>query len=165
MLLASSAAYSQEWYRWEDEQGVIHITDDLGRVPPEYRDKAEVIKTSPSEPPAPSPTPSPGAAAPAEPREGLYGGQSLQWWTEEISAKRKQIESLRSQLELKEHFISIFEGGRRFGKTFTAEEITRYETYKKELPEDKARLEELTSELDSLIQRASAAGVPPEAIQ
>ncbi|NIP32211.1 MAG: hypothetical protein GTN99_10500, partial [Candidatus Dadabacteria bacterium] len=27
-------------YQWRDKDGILHVTDDLGSVPPEYRDQA-----------------------------------------------------------------------------------------------------------------------------
>lgn len=40
-----------EVYRWVDDQGVIHFTDDPGTVPEDYRSKAEV-REMPGRPPA-----------------------------------------------------------------------------------------------------------------
>ncbi|HLO09522.1 MAG TPA: DUF4124 domain-containing protein, partial [Desulfobacteria bacterium] len=46
-LLAPPA--SADIYRWEDESGVIHFTDDLSSIPAKYRKKAhEILKTPPA---------------------------------------------------------------------------------------------------------------------
>jgi uncharacterized membrane protein required for colicin V production len=50
LLLFSSAAFGQEVYRWVDEQGTVHFTDDLGQVPEKYRDKIQK-KEPPKGPP------------------------------------------------------------------------------------------------------------------
>ena len=36
-----SRDFGQEVYRWVDEQGTVHFTDDLGQVPEKYRDKSK----------------------------------------------------------------------------------------------------------------------------
>lgn len=72
-LLFAPAIEAAELYRWTDERGRVHVTDDLGRVPPQYREKALLDPpqaASPAEPAAPSPT-----AAPAE-EEGETEGNA-----------------------------------------------------------------------------------------
>jgi len=46
LLLAAPAA--AEIYRWTDENGRVHFTQDLGQVPPRYRNRAETGAKSPS---------------------------------------------------------------------------------------------------------------------
>jgi len=41
VLLAAPAAEA-DYYKWTDERGQIHLTDDYYKVPPKYRSKAEV---------------------------------------------------------------------------------------------------------------------------
>ncbi|MEQ9620098.1 MAG: restriction endonuclease [Deltaproteobacteria bacterium] len=42
---STSPALGGEIYRWTDEEGVIHLVDDPGKVPPEYRESAKTIDT------------------------------------------------------------------------------------------------------------------------
>jgi len=35
-----NAPGTSELFRWTDKDGILHVTDDLGSVPPEYRDQA-----------------------------------------------------------------------------------------------------------------------------
>jgi hypothetical protein len=53
LLLISSVVSAQEIYRWTDEKGVAHFTDDPSLIPEKYRDqtKMERIRTE-SPPPA-----------------------------------------------------------------------------------------------------------------
>ena len=37
LILTSLLALGQELYRWVDEKGTVHFTDDLGLVPEKYR--------------------------------------------------------------------------------------------------------------------------------
>jgi hypothetical protein len=41
----SSSSFSEEMYRWTDERGVVHVTDDASKIPQKYLDKQETIKT------------------------------------------------------------------------------------------------------------------------
>ena len=47
-------------YKWMDRQGNIHFTDNLSRIPSEYRPNVEVERATPL---APLPTPSDDAAS------------------------------------------------------------------------------------------------------
>lgn len=38
-------AYSREFYKWIDENGVVHVTDDIGNVPEKYKAYVEKEKT------------------------------------------------------------------------------------------------------------------------
>jgi Domain of unknown function (DUF4124) len=62
-----------QMYKWTDQQGTVHFTDNVSHIPPAYRAKAQLLETSPpSQPSAPatpseeSATPPPAASAPAE---------------------------------------------------------------------------------------------------
>jgi hypothetical protein len=48
LVFISQAAFA-DVYHWTDKQGVLHITNDIGNVPEEYRSEAEVIVTEPVE--------------------------------------------------------------------------------------------------------------------
>jgi hypothetical protein len=115
-----------EIYHWTDEEGVLHITDDLGKVPEEYRSKAKVFETRPAEE-FPAVEPAPPPAAPGLEVEELYDGQPLDWW--------KEVEE---------------------------SDVETYQRYKKEIPEDEKRFEELDGELEELRRKARNAGVPKE---
>jgi aspartyl protease family protein len=52
--LCGSYAGAAEYYRWQDENGVLHITDNLHNVPPNQRAKAGRIG-APERPPASEP--------------------------------------------------------------------------------------------------------------
>jgi len=48
-MIFSSLANGQEIYRWVDEKGTVHFTDDLSRVPEKYQDRIKKEKL-PKEP-------------------------------------------------------------------------------------------------------------------
>ena len=82
-------SFSGEIYRWTDEKGVVHFTDDVSKVPARYRsqvDKREVTEEIPKKPRSRS-TPGPGPEVSARKNEttgkarrkagsgkGIFGG-------------------------------------------------------------------------------------------
>ena len=52
LCVTASTALAAEYYRWQDENGVVHITDNLHNVPPKHRPKVNRLAT-PERPPAP----------------------------------------------------------------------------------------------------------------
>lgn len=44
LLLWPSAALGWTFYRWEDERGITHFTNNITKIPAFYRDRVEVIE-------------------------------------------------------------------------------------------------------------------------
>ncbi len=152
-------------YRWTDDDGVLHITDDLGRVPEEERAAVKVFKSRPLED-AVLPEVRPPAREPAEDgrkRPVLYGDQTLVWWINTFRKKIGEVRDVESGIYAKKQFVEVFEGGRRFGQIYGEEELARYEKLSEEIPEDESRLEGLKDELSELRRKATIYGVPREA--
>lgn len=163
IFLSSSAL--ADIYRWTDDEGVIHMADDMFKVPEKYRSGVTIMKTEPSAPAPPSqiqPSLSP-PSPPAEPpraEEELYGDRPLSWWRANIDKKKKEIESVESEFKQKRQFVEVFEKGRQFGQIFEPKDAETYEQYKKDLPEAEKKVEKLKEELDELKNKARRAGVP-----
>jgi clan AA aspartic protease (TIGR02281 family) len=52
--LVLAPVWAAEYYRWQDDNGVLHITDNLHNVPPKHRDKVRRVAT-PETPRVPEP--------------------------------------------------------------------------------------------------------------
>lgn len=159
LFLGATFAYA-DLYEWKDWQGVIHITDDMGKVPESYRGEVKVHKTTPPKavqeaPPAPP-------QQPAGEDAKLYGAHTLEWWLNTFNKKREEISFTESSIAAKEQFIAVFEGGRRFGQIYGDTEVATYKKYKEELPDEKKELSDLQAQLDELKRRATIVGVPKE---
>ncbi len=167
-LLLSAGPASADLYQWKDEAGIIHITDSMEKVPSKYRDEVRVFKESPKESMAPEEAPAqdgtviePDEPLPLDvPGEELYGGETLDWWSETLKEKRTEIDALQASVDSKTDFIRVFEGGRRFGQVYEAENVDKYKSYKKELPQELTRLQSLREDYAGLKERARRAGVP-----
>lgn len=155
-----------DWYRWTDDEGKLHITDDIGTIPDEKRFEMEVFKlTAPVDKarqgrPAPEARPSAAAPATGEKAPELYGDETLQWWKETFMKLGREIDELSAAIEAKTKFVEIIESGRRVGQIYAETDVRTYEAYKAELPGDNARLTELTAEREELRRKARIVGVP-----
>lgn len=155
-FLASSAL--ADLYQWTDKEGVLHLTNDIGSVPEDYRGKVKVYKSAPAEKKKEA---VPEAQPPEQEKgEELYGDQTLDWWKETFRKKTEDLQALEAGYNAKKQFIAVFEGGRRFGQVFSTEDVETYNRYLKELPRDEASLNALKDELSELRRKARILGVP-----
>lgn len=164
LLLALPATSHADIYRWEDEAGVVHFTDDPSGIPEKYRRKAQDILKSPpvagkpslstvgsspppagGRPPAMEPAPS-GDSAPFE---------SLSPSVESAAAEAEQ---LRAKIAAKEQFIDTIDRKRSntlnpFGNRFVDPvDLDLYKKYQEELPGDRSRLKDLESGLSPSVK-------------
>ena len=156
-----SAAVGAELYKWTDKEGVVHFADDILLVPSEYRDKVKVYESAPKGD-QPSETPDrypPKYEQPIQKKE-LYGGQDLRWWKKRFADKRREIIEVERTIGERRSYIKVFESGRRFGQTYSEEDVARYVRYKKELENLRGRHERLKEDLRELQRKATLYGVP-----
>ncbi len=165
LLVFGAAPARADLYKWEDSDGVLHITDDIRKVPESKRGSVKVFKIKPKTqrekadghvyiPPT----------RPAEKKVVLYGGEPIEWWEEAFSKLVEEIDFLKDDIEKKRQFITVFEGGRRFGQIFGDAEIANYKKYKKDIVKDRERLAEVEAELEKLRKKARIEDVPREII-
>ena len=152
-LLAPSAC--ADIYRWEDERGVIHFTDDLSSIPAKYRKKAhEILKTppasgQPSLSPMGGPSSPPGPSLSPRPSNGETIGPPLLPENDDATLAEK----LRAKIDAKERFIRAVDEKQSvatnpYRNRFVAPaDLELYQKYKEELPGDRERLKELDSRL------------------
>jgi hypothetical protein len=69
LILVFASSASATVYKWADERGVINLTDDYSKVPPEYRHKAEEISMPKTARSTPSQASSGNVAVAAQSRE------------------------------------------------------------------------------------------------
>lgn len=140
-------------YRWEDERGVIHFTDDLSAIPAKYRKKSrEILKTppeagkpsvstmgAPASPPGPSLSPKSSTGEemvpPALPRDD----------------DAAQAEKLRAKIDAKERFLRAVDEKQSLAtnpyrnRLVSPPDLELYRKYKEELPLDREQLKAVES--------------------
>lgn len=160
LFLASTAI--AELYQWQDEKGDIHVVDDILLVPSQYKDKAKALKARPSKQ---TPSQQQNIQPPVSPQtsseqEELYGDYPLSWWKSEFSSKKNAISELENTIREQKNFIADYERGRRLYRLYSKEDTDKYETYKKELPDNENQLNKLKTDLDEFRRKAQIYGVP-----
>jgi hypothetical protein len=144
-------------YRWEDDAGTIHFSDDLTNIPPAYRGKAQtVIREAPgsgAEPRERERRRQPESVSPpAIPGEGILPAR------EESEKERlaSEIEQLRAKITAKENHIRTIDDRRSLAvnpfrnRIVEAADMELYNKYKTELPADREQLQELETLAESV---------------
>jgi len=156
LFLAVPPPALSDIYRWEDESGVVHFTDDLSSVPEKQRGRVKDILKTP--PPAgkpglstigdPAPR-SPAAPGPWSPGNGGDASPAPSWG----DSPESQAEQLRAKIAAKEQFINRIDTKRSnalnpLGNRFVSpEDLELYQKYTGELPGDRERLREIESRI------------------
>jgi hypothetical protein len=152
-LLSTPAA--ADIYRWEDESGVIHFTDDPSSIPAKFKGKSrEILKTPPAQgqpslSPMGGPSSPPGPSQSPRPSNGETLGPPL--FPEDDDAT--QAEKLRAKIDAKERFINAVDERQSLAtnpyrnRLVSPSDLELYKKYKEELPVDRERLKELDSRL------------------
>ena len=144
-------------YRWEDESGVVHFTDDIGNIPPRFRSRQTPILKGP--PAAGRPSLSTIEAPPERPADassvpGFGAAPEPSAGTGDDVAG--EAEQLRAKIAAKEQFVEGVDRKRSnirnpLGNRFVAQEdLELYAKYKQELPQDRERLRDLESRLPAV---------------
>jgi hypothetical protein len=146
---------SADIYRWEDESGVVHFTDDLSNIPAKYRRKAREIQKSPPAAGQPSHSTMGGSSPPPGPSlsPGPSSGEKIGPLLLPEDDDATLAEKLRAKIDAKERFIRAVDEKQSlatnpYRNRFVApSDLELYQKYKEELPGDRERLKELDSRL------------------
>jgi len=156
-MLAFSTLFSPpasaDIYRWEDESGGIHFTDDLSNVPAKSRGKAREIQKTP--PAAGKPSVS-TMGAPAVPPDPSYSpGPPISDTPDRPAIPEDddavQAEKLRAKIDAKEQLIRAVDEKQSLASNpyrnrfVSPADMELYRKYKEELPADRERLKALES--------------------
>ena len=120
LVLVSSVVSAQEIYRWTDEKGAVHFTDDLSLIPEKYRDQIKTEKLATESPPpssqvppqvVPAGPPSGKAAEPSSERKDVLGRGEDWWkaqakmWKEKRQSAQKNYETANAAVQAKQKEI------------------------------------------------------------
>ncbi len=143
-------------YKWMDRQGNIHFTDNLSRIPSEYRPNVEVERATPlaplptpsdaaaSAPPTESTSAAPGAIPPAPAPKDLLGRgpdywqQLAQHWSTQLQQHLQERDRLQLLYNYARHLRGYIRDNFDRGKIYA----------------DSARLEEAIAETEKQIKAA-----------
>jgi hypothetical protein len=146
---------SADIYRWEDESGVIHFTDDPSAIPLKYKGKAREILKTPPESGQPSlstmggPSSLQGPSFSPKPSNGETLDQPALPEDDDATLAEK----LRAKIDAKERFLRGVDGKQSLAtnpyrnRFVSPSDLELYRKYKEELPADRERLKALESRL------------------
>jgi hypothetical protein len=154
-------------YEWEDSQGTINFTEDLGSIPKQYRKKAKVLGAEEEVAPAengqgdvPGETVTGSGAKeqgksaeqPAVEKKKTFGGRSADSWKNDFADIDRKIKSED------EHLGDLKSSIQDTSKLSRGE----YLSIQLSIKESENRLKRLREKLDTLNSDANRAGVPAE---
>jgi hypothetical protein len=153
LLLAPPA--SADIYRWEDESGGIHFTDDLSNIPAKHRGKAREIQKTPPEAGKPSLSTMGAPSTPPGPpfSPGPSSGDTLDRPAIPEDDDATLAEKLRAKIDAKERFLRGVDEKRSLAtnplrnRFVSPSDMELYRKYKEELPGDRERLKTLESRI------------------
>ena len=89
-LVFPTISHAAEIYKWVDKDGTVNFSDDLSKVPPEYRDqvKKEEVRDSQE---TQTPTPGPESVQKPEGEKRDAKGRGEQYWREIVKPWKKQL--------------------------------------------------------------------------
>ena len=120
IVLISSLVSAQAIYRWVDEKGSVHFTDDPSLIPEKYRDQTKMEKIPTESPPpasqaqpqaVPTGPPSVKAAEPSSGRKDVLGRGEDWWkaqakmWKEKLQNAQKNYETANAAVQAKQKEI------------------------------------------------------------
>ncbi len=102
VLMFCLSAYGQQIYRWIDEKGTVHFSDDLTLVPERYRNQVEKKRPSKepdSSPSAPSRETGGKTEPPSPPAKKDLQGRGEDWWRAKIKESNDKIEEAQKKYD------------------------------------------------------------------
>jgi len=158
-ILVMCAVAHAATYEWTDNQGGLHFTDNLDKVPAKYLNKVRKVDVQPviQEREQPSP-PEQKSTAPAA--QNIFGGHDETWWRSSFDALRDEMKSIQDGLPGKKEKLAE---SRRKYFIFNKPSLRRASNdLDAEIGNDEARITDLKKQLADLDDAAAKAGVPQE---
>jgi len=157
-----SAAAWADTYRWVDDKGVIHFTDNPDRIPVKYLKRVREIPSA--EPPPSTTQGSPPQQQVQQPQKSagptLPGGLSEETWRSRFVTLRAELKALQDGLLEKREALNQFRRKRIIYQR--SQDRLAYNEQMDKIERDEARIKELERQLSALDIEASRAGVPIE---
>jgi len=150
-------------YEWTDDAGVVHFTDDQGKIPAKFQKRVKELNISDetvNPPPAAAPESPPPAVSLPEKGAARYGGFGEAHWRSKFAPLRKEIKSLEESLPaMKDDLDKLRRKRVVYGRT---SDRVAVENAVQAIARNEERLKALQESLKNLDNEASLAGVPAE---
>ena len=165
LIVFISPAYADTIYKWVDKDGVVNFTDDIGKVPPSYRDRVEKEERKDvKEKVIPRSQAVTREDEPKEIRADLYGRDET-WWREKVRPWKEQLKEATEKYEVaeKKHTEKSDElSRRRFGSpTQYKMNIIELDKIREEKEKYQAQISEANGMLEKLSKEAEETKADP----
>lgn len=140
---------SGQVYRWVDQGGAIHFTDNPQNIPVQYRNNA--MEFTP--PPITTYAEERGQRVGAVPQSGFTQGANRERPLDSAKALEESIQTMKSQIQAKRDLIRYVDERKNLAvnpyrnRIIMKNELELYDRYQQEIPEDERELERLESAL------------------
>lgn len=98
IFLFTSTLQAATIYKWVDEKGVKHFTDDYNKIPPKYRDRVMEGKEDVPKAESPTPQPPPQKIEEAKKEKDIFGLDE-EWWREKARPWKEQLKEATENYE------------------------------------------------------------------
>ncbi|TWJ17068.1 DUF4124 domain-containing protein [Geobacter argillaceus] len=153
-------------YKWVDQRGTVYFTEDLGKVPPAFRKKAqvingegepavEVIESAAPEGKKPRKDAAPkedGQTTKTDKKKPSYGGKDEDSW-------RNEFGRLKDELRTNEEYLAETRKRKEDTANLSRRDYLSLQQTEKDVV---SRIDSIKRKLQSLTEKADKAGVPKE---
>jgi len=165
LIVFISPAYADTIYKWVDKDGVVNFTDDIGKVPPSYRDRVEKEERKDvKEKVIPRSQAVTREDEPKEIRADLYGRDET-WWREKVRPWKEQLKEATEKYEVAEKKYTEKSdelSRRRFGSpTQYKMNIIELDKIREEKEKYQAQISEANGMLEKLSKEAEETKADP----
>jgi hypothetical protein len=157
ILLLHATLSLADIYRWEDEAGTVHFTDDVTNIPSSFRGKSTIVVQEAPKSQAPRPA-DPSVQGQPPPEAGQTysspaGGEAATpaFTREELASRAEQ---LRAKIAAKEKLVKMVEDRQNLAlnpdrrRIINPGDLELHNKYQVELPQDRENLRELELRLE-----------------
>ncbi len=167
LLFFASPLYAVTIYKWTDEKGEKHYSDEYDKVPPPYRDRVEMEKWEDTQKPGTSSS-VPRVTPPPKSDEGITDihGQNETYWKERVRPWKERLEEAnanyaRVQSKYTEKSDELMR--RKYGSpTQYKSAIIELDRLKGEIARYQAEIDEATGMLNRISKEAEEAKADPD---
>jgi hypothetical protein len=158
------------FYKWVDKNGVVNFTDDLEKVPSQYRNQVErevEQDTSSAEPPTSAQSPLQRSEDVRETKKDIYGLGETWWrekarpWNEQLKDASTNLETVNNEIVEKSETISR----KYWSPTQYKMNMVELEKLKEERSKYQAQVDEAKEMLKKLAKEAEDAKADPQWIK
>ncbi len=149
-------------YQWTDDKGIVHITDSLGTVPKQYRDKAIKLKQPKKEDTDQGQQVQQESTSPSGAESDSADALGKREWQQRMREAKQRLDSAEKryhELDQRRNELLRSWGGPASGRLVDSTEVEKIE---QEMKDVQIQIDEARNNIDAVIpEEARKKGIPP----